>query len=363
MLFKLEKLLYKLSYATCTGCDYCASNCPWYPTFKPSERMKGSPEAVMHCTMCGRCVMACPLSVPVHKRVYDFRVEKGLLDEELLRIKEKVEGVGQSFGVNWLPALERVKRMGYPVDERAEWLFVPSAFDWLPQSFNDFLSELWLLRELGYDFTLSSKAPEGYGNFIFDLADVNYFKEKVRQLLKAARELEVKGLIIGECGADYKVWPRLHLYIGEKLRLKVKLFPQVLYEKLKEIRPVRKVPGTVSYHDPCGLARYNFLIKEPRAVLKKVSEEFVERIPSGKSQTCCGGGGGVSFSRRLVRDALEVIGPKKVEQFKGIDIVVTSCAKCKSMLTTYSLMLRGGFRVHRLSYVTAWSMGLELPKP
>lgn len=313
--------------------------------------------------MCGRCVLACPLSVPVHKRVYDLRVEENILDKELIEIREKSEAIGHTFGVKWSPVVNRLKNMGYRVDEPAEWLFVPSAFDSLPQSFNDLLSEVWLLEKLGYDFTLSSVIAEGFGNFIFDMADIDYFKKKAKLLSKIVRELGVKGIIIGECGADYKVWPRLHLYIGEKIDFETLLFPQAIYRKLEKVRPVRKVKGIVSYHDPCGLSRYNFVIDEPRAILKKVCENFVERPPKGKRQTCCGGGGGVSFSRRLVNDAIKFIGPKKVEQFKGVDIVVTSCAKCKSMLMTYSLRLKGGFRVHRLSYVVAWSMGLEVPRP
>ena len=363
MTSRILDLLYRLSYSTCTECDYCAESCPWYPVFRPSERVKGIPEAVEHCTMCGKCVATCPLGVPVHKRVYDLRTKRGLLDEELLSIRKKSEEIGHSFGAKWEPVVRRLKFMGYPVDEPAEWLFVPSAFDSLPHSFNDLLAEVWLLMKLGYDFTLSSEVAEGYGNFIFDLADPNYFKGKALKILRIANELGVRGLIIGECGADYKVWPRLHLYIGKRSRLKTLLLPKAIYEKLDKVKPLRRVPGKVAYHDPCGLSRYNFIIKEPREILKKVCEDFVDRPPGGKLQICCGGGGGVSFSRRLTEDAIRIIGPKKVKQFNGVDLVVTSCAKCKSMLMSYSVRLRGGFRVQRLSYVVAWSMGLDGPKP
>ena len=354
-------MLYEISYKSCVSCDRCAQACPWYPVYKPSQRIEGLLEAVETCTMCGRCVLKCPIKVPVHKRSYKLKVN-GYINKELIEIRKKVEEIGQSFGVSgrWV---ELAREWGYPIDEEARWLFVPSAFDSLPTSELDYKAELWLLERLGYDFTLSSGVPEGFGNFIFDLSDPSYFKKKAMRLLKVAKELGVKGLILGECGADYKVWPRLHMFIGVKHDLKVLTFPEALARRISEIIPVRKLEGVVSYHDPCGLSRYNFVTEEPRLVIKKIAEKYVERKPSGKMQMCCGGGGGVSFSNELKRKAIDIVGPKKVEQFKGTDLVLTACAKCKSMLLTYSLLLGGDFKVHRLSYAVAWSMGLDLPQP
>ena len=153
------------------------------------------------------------------------------------------------------------------------------------------------------------------------------------------------------------------LFINIKPNLKVITFPEAIATKLKEIEPKRRIKGKVSYHDPCGLSRYNFVTSEPRKIIKMIVEEYEERGPSGRDQLCCGGGGGVSFAKGLRSDAIKIIGPKKVNQFKGVDLVITSCAKCKSMLLTYSLLYRGGFRVHRLSYSLAWSLGLNVPPP
>ncbi len=358
----ITELLYKIAYSSCVGCDRCATNCPWYPRFKPTQRLRGYREAVETCTMCGRCLLACPIKVPVHKRVYEYR-SKGIVNPELVEIRKRAEEVGQTFGVRDTEWAEFLKKRGFRVDEEARWLFIPSAFDVLPTSKNDLLAEVWLLDKLGFDYTLSSKVPEGYGNFIFDMADKDYFKKKVLEVLKVAEELGVDGIIIGECGADYKVWPRLDMFIGIKHNLKVLTFPEALYMRIKEIEPRRVVNKKASYHDPCGLSRYNFVTKEPREVLKKVVVHYEERRPSERLQMCCGGGAGVSLANSLKRKAVETIGPKKVEQFKGIELLVTSCSKCKSMLLTYSLFLRGGFSVHRLSYVVAWSMGLDLPAP
>ncbi len=353
-------VLYELLSASCVDCNLCSSYCPWYPLFRPPLRNAGLREAVESCTMCGRCVLHCPLKVPTHKAVFERKL-KGYIAEDLKSLREVVERKGHTFGVDmdW----NAVRNAGFPVDEEAEWLFLPGGFDALPTSREDFFSLLWVLKELGYDFTLSSEVPEGYGNFLFDMADPRYFVRKAKHVLKVARDLGVKGLVLSECGADYKVWPRLKDFVGLKSDLKVVTAVELIERRLKERHVVRKLKGKTSYHDPCGLGRYNFLINEPRKILKIISEEYVERGPSGKDQLCCGGGGGVSLSEKWKRKAVETIGPKKVMQFKGVDRVVTACAKCKSMLWTYSLLKGGRFRVHRLGYVIAWSMGREIPEP
>jgi Fe-S oxidoreductase len=50
----------------------------------------------------------------------------------------------------------------------------------------------------------------------------------------------------------------------------------------------------VTYHDPCQLARYLGLIKEPRQILRAIQNiELVETDwTKGEWATCCGGGGG-----------------------------------------------------------------------
>ena len=305
-------------------------------------------------------MLHCPLKVPTHKATFERKLD-GIIPQDLKELREKVEGKGHTFGVemDW----EAVKAAGFPLDEEAEWLVLPGGFDALPTSREDFFSLLWTLRELGIDFTLSREVPEGYGNFLFDMADPNYFIKKVKHIIRVAKELGVKGFVLSECGADYKVWPRLKSFVGIKHNFKVVTAVELIHERLKKRHVVREVPGRVSYHDPCGLGRYNFLTSEPRRVLKLIAKEYEERPPSGKDQLCCGGGGGVSLSEKWKKVAVEVVGPKKVEQFKGIDIVATACAKCKSMLWTYSLLLRGGFRVHRLGYLVAWSMGRSVPPP
>ncbi len=55
----------------------------------------------------------------------------------------------------------------------------------------------------------------------------------------------------------------------------------------------QQIEGSVTYHDPCYLGRYNDIYSEPRSILDKLSGTgLVEMKENRRKSFCCGGGGG-----------------------------------------------------------------------
>jgi len=92
---------------------------------------------------------------------------------------------------------------------------------------------------------------------------------------------------------------------------------------------------TVTYHDPCYLARVNGVVKAPRALLDQVASttgQAVQELPRHGAQTaCCGAGGGrmwfddTSGTQRSDSRVDELLA-------SGADSVAVACPFCMIMI-------------------------------
>jgi Fe-S oxidoreductase len=108
---------------------------------------------------------------------------------------------------------------------------------------------------------------------------------------------------------------------------------QLLEELVRDGRlkpPVRH--SSLTYHDPCYLARVNNITDSPRTVLFASNALPIVELPRNKRQTsCCGGGGG----RMWFDDALaQRVGQGRVREIadSGATTVAVSCPFCLIML-------------------------------
>ncbi|MDH5438958.1 MAG: heterodisulfide reductase-related iron-sulfur binding cluster, partial [Candidatus Bathyarchaeota archaeon] len=105
---------------------------------------------------------------------------------------------------------------------------------------------------------------------------------------------------------------------------------ELMAELIKEgsLKLVRKVPETVTYHDPCHLGRHTGIYEQPREVLKSIPAiRFVEMSKNRENARCCGAGGGVkaSFNDFALQAAV-----RRLEEARevGADSIVSACPFC-----------------------------------
>jgi len=89
--------------------------------------------------------------------------------------------------------------------------------------------------------------------------------------------------------------------------------------------------GSVTYHDPCYLGRYNGEYEAPRNVLNAIGIEVKEMQRSGFRSRCCGGGGGAPIT--------DIPGKQRIPDMRMVDIketaaelVAVGCPQCTAML-------------------------------
>lgn len=102
--------------------------------------------------------------------------------------------------------------------------------------------------------------------------------------------------------------------------------------------PLRSLPTTATFHDPCHLVRGQGIAKPPRQLLAKIPG--LKLVEMANADVCCGGAGSYGV---LNPDMSRKILERKMAGFKatGADYLVTSCPAC-------AMQLEFGMRSHGL---------------
>ncbi len=121
------------------------------------------------------------------------------------------------------------------------------------------------------------------------------------------------------------------------------------------LKPARRLPDTVAFHDPCYLARYSGIVAAPRAVLDATVGGRKELRRSGTGTFCCGGGGGHSF--------FEAEGGERINRIRarealgtGATTVCTACPYCLEMMEDGVAGAGGSARVRDIAELVAQAL-------
>lgn len=108
----------------------------------------------------------------------------------------------------------------------------------------------------------------------------------------------------------------------------------------------KRLPVTLTYHDPCHLARGQKVIKEPRALLQTAGNFVEMKDPS----LCCGGAGLFHLD---YPDVSAKIMAQKLKNIQDSDaqLVATACPGCLIQLSQAAKYSSGKFKVVHISQV------------
>ncbi len=211
-----------------------------------------------------------------------------------------------------------------PLSEEAEILYVPlsGAHTMIPAAM--------IFNAAKANWTMSLYEASNYGLFI---ADIPRAKKIVERLIKEAKRVKAKTLVVTECGHAYGVlkW-EAPKWFKKKFDFEVKSLLEVMDEYVQQgllnLDP-SKNSEPVTYHDPCNMGRKGGIFEEPRNVIKSACLDYREMTPSKVENFCCGGGAGLVACSEWREDRL-LYGSTKVDQIKGTGAkkVVTACDNC-----------------------------------
>jgi len=309
---KLLDELYQTTYA-CTGCRRCMYYCPfsidttWFIGVVKAMLLAAGRE----CKILGELAGA---SISKGENIDMF---KDLIIDMLKDTEKKLqERVGDPKAV-------------LPIDkEGAEMLYVALA------GTHSILPAAIIFHQAKASWSLSMFEASNYGYF---LGDNKQAEAIARRIIDEADRLNVRELVITECGHAYKVMKFLYeAWSKKKLPYKVTGIVELMARYIKEGKIKIKegsAKEAVTYHDPCQVGRNAGFFEEPRYIVKLAAKDFREMTPNREKNWCCGGGGGLVAEPDMEELRIKT-GAKKVEQIKATEAktVVTPCENCRLQL-------------------------------
>jgi Fe-S oxidoreductase len=332
---------------TCTECGRCQSQCPAWATGKPlspkllvmdlrdalfehgpvlleakrqsdeafKEALESLPplnpdtvedEVIWDCTTCGACVQACPVNIEHIDAIVDMRrnlvMGESRFPREMQSALQNMETTGNPWGqppqarTEWMKGTSKQEPLEIPhVSEAPDadvlfWVGCAGAFDDRnKQVVYDFAK---LMQIAGIKFAVLGGDESCTGDPARRMGAEYIFQMLAEQNIETLNEHNVKKIvtICPHCfNTMFNEYPQ---YGGTFEVLHHTEFLAELVDKGR-LSPSAPIEETITYHDPCYLARHNDVWKGAREVIESIPRtRYQELHRHGHKTFCCGAGGG-----------------------------------------------------------------------
>jgi len=340
---------------TCVECGRCQVNCPAWGAGKALNPKKVilqtqdallagkretrlgeiySEEVLWQCTTCGACENQCPVGIEHLPLIIGSRrglVSNGDAPEYLGGVYNHLERRGNIWGLSYDQRQKFVESAALETFDPARhdvliWLGCAGAFE---ADFQKSLRSLFeILRGRGVRFGVLSK-ERCNGDPAKRTGNEYMFQELANGNIEDLKAAGAKKIVtscphcVKTIGADYRQF-------GYQVEI---VHSAVFVEELTRGLRGDAAGETVTYHDPCYLARYGGKVDEPRELLSRFGAAVREPVRNRENPYCCGAGGGLLFADKEEEPGSRISDVRFTQlRETGASTVVTACPFCSIML-------------------------------
>jgi Fe-S oxidoreductase len=331
--------------------DYSEINCPSYAKYRFESYFSGGRmwlirafingeigwsnrfgEIMYSCTTCRNCVENCVFKfsdqlVDVFVAARMDMVENGYVPPKVAEFFNNIMKFGNPWGEKQSKRMEWAEGRYFDGNEYLLYAGCVASYDDRARKALRALKEL--LEIAGVDFgVMDDETCEG--NEVRIMGESGLFAEIARKNIERLERKGVRKILT----PDPHVFNAFRNYYPEfGAEFDIKHHTQFLNGLIKNNKlNFRRMDIRATYHDPCFLARWNEVYREPRKILERIPGLILKEMPRNRKNTfCCGGGSGNFFTdylggknspaRMRVREAAEIA-----------DVLITSCPVCLMML-------------------------------
>lgn len=317
----------------------------WEPTcHQPPWSLKDlggavSSDTVWACTTCGWCEFACPLHITFVDKLVQMRrfltLEESDFPAEAQVGFKGMERQGNPWNLprsdraKWAEGLEVPHISDAPQAEYLFWVGCAGAYDAAGQKVSRALVRL--LRAAGVTFATLGEEESCTGDSARRLGNEYLFATLAEGNIETLKGYGVKK-IVTNCPHCLNTLSQEYPAFGGRFEVVhgTRLVADLL--AAGRLALTAEVKETLTFHDPCYLARYNGETAAPRAVLDAVPGLTVREMAlGGERAMCCGAGGGrmwleEKLGRRINHERLDQAAAT------GCAGVAVACPFCNVML-------------------------------
>jgi len=343
-----------LDSLACILCGRCTENCPANiseKTLNPKDIIQDSKDAlyakdnkplvgnyieekvIWQCTTCGLCEWICPTGNEHLSKIIGLRryqVAESNFPKEAATVFNGIEKNYNPWNYGFHLKGEFITKNKLPFfTEDSDYLLFVGCFGTYDQSYQkSILAFIEILRRFNVNFGVlenefcCGEPARKLGNDMLyqTVAEHNANTIKERGITR----------IITACPHCYQTLK--YDYQDYGLNLNITHHTEFLKDLIdtEELSFKSNNNENFVYHDPCYLAKYNNIMKSPRALMKSVKVNYLEPERTKIKSYCCGGGGGRLF--------LEEPEGKRINHIRFDELVkistniVSACPYCHTML-------------------------------
>jgi len=383
-----------LDLYTCTECGRCKEVCPTYTTDKPlnlhdfndklklelfdnadniikrarlsagikhaddpdqidkiKEEMAGlnskkqlvgdviDPDTLWACTTCRACEEVCPVTIEHVPRIMAMRQGQTLMAEtypkELNPALKGLERNGNPWGIgydkraDWANGLD-VKLMADDSDvDYLLWVGCAGSFDDRTKKVSTSLVKI--LQKADVDFAILGVEEKCTGDFARRVGNEMLYQMMAQENIETLNNYKVKK-IIAACPHCLNTLKHEYPQMGGNYHV---IHHSVFIEELireGKITLNKSIKGSLTYHDPCYLGRYNSIYDQPRSILRSLSKGGLKELDRrGRESFCCGAGGGRMWMEETIGKRINLERAEEIVN-KQVENVAVGCPFCLTML-------------------------------
>ena len=365
-----------LSLDACMECGRCEEACPAFATSKPLSPKKliqdlkflmswnlaqipgsGAPralhdetieiETLWSCTTCSACARVCPVRVDPVTLVTDLRrnrVGDGALSGTAATALRRMQSSGNPWGLpavdraNWAEGLGVPTVKDNPGFEVLYWVGCAGSYDRRAQKVTRAVVKL--LQRASVNFAILGTEEKCTGDSARRLGDEFLFQELAQANIATFAKYNVRR-ILTQCPHCLNTLLKDYPQFGGQYE--VLHHTQFLQQLIAEGRLPISANGTstdsLTYHDPCYLARVNNIHDAPRSLLRSVNGatgsstvRFREMSRCREKTFCCGAGGGRMWMEEEPQKRVSTVRAREALA-TGAKTVAVGCPFCLTMIT------------------------------